>query len=54
MTEYFFWKMADYFSEHLLGDKEASQQLDIEEMNREVEQSGQPRRQYGNRQTTSN
>lgn len=35
MTEYFFWKMADYFTEHLLGDH--SQPVDIIEMNREVE-----------------
>lgn len=35
MTEYFFWKMADYFTEHLLGDH--SQPVDIIEMNREIE-----------------
>ncbi len=35
MTEYFFWKMADYFTHHLLGDD--SQPVDIEEMNREIE-----------------
>jgi dipeptidyl aminopeptidase/acylaminoacyl peptidase len=33
MTEYFFWKMADYFSEHLLGDSK-TQDVDILEMNR--------------------
>jgi dipeptidyl aminopeptidase/acylaminoacyl peptidase len=35
MTEYFFWKMCDYFARHLLGDD--SQPVDIEEMNREIE-----------------
>lgn len=35
MTEYFFWRMADYFSRYLLGDD--SQPVDIEEMNREIE-----------------
>lgn len=35
MTEYFFWKMADYFTEYLLGDH--SQPVDIIEMNREIE-----------------
>jgi len=38
MTEYFFWKMADYFCQHLLGDW--NQPVDITEMNREMEQSG--------------
>jgi dipeptidyl-peptidase 4 len=38
MQEYFFWRMADYFSEWLLGDKDHP--VDIVEMNREVEQSG--------------
>jgi dipeptidyl aminopeptidase/acylaminoacyl peptidase len=38
MTEYFFWKQVDYFSQHLLGD--FSQPVDITEMNREIEQSG--------------
>jgi dipeptidyl-peptidase 4 len=38
MTEYFFWKMCDYFSQHLLGDY--SQPTDMYEMNREVENSG--------------
>lgn len=40
MTEYFFWRMADYFSNHLLGDYTSSSETDIEQMNREVEQSG--------------
>jgi dipeptidyl-peptidase 4 len=35
MTEYFFWKMADYFCRYLLGDD--SQPVDIIEMNREIE-----------------
>lgn len=34
MTEYFFWKMADYFAEHLLGDSKRDE-TDITEMNRE-------------------
>jgi hypothetical protein len=38
MTEYFFWLMADYFSQWLLGD--FSQPVDMLEMNREIEQSG--------------
>lgn len=38
MTEYFFWKQVDYFSQWLLGD--FSQPVDITEINREVEQSG--------------
>ncbi|MFI3268694.1 MAG: DPP IV N-terminal domain-containing protein [Rikenellaceae bacterium] len=32
MTEYFFWRLADYFSEHLIGDCETS--TDIPQMNR--------------------
>jgi dipeptidyl aminopeptidase/acylaminoacyl peptidase len=35
MTEYFFWKMCDYFCRYLLGDD--SQPVDMEEMNREIE-----------------
>ncbi len=35
MTEYFFWLMADYYSQWLLGD--FSQGVDMVEMNREVE-----------------
>jgi dipeptidyl aminopeptidase/acylaminoacyl peptidase len=42
MTEYFFWRMADYFSEHLLGDN--TKPVDMVEMNREVEQSGNKRK----------
>ncbi|HWJ28718.1 MAG TPA: DPP IV N-terminal domain-containing protein, partial [Flavisolibacter sp.] len=38
MDEYFFWVLADYYSKWLLGD--FSQPIDIMEMNREVEQSG--------------
>jgi dipeptidyl-peptidase 4 len=40
MTEYFFWRQADYFAEHLLGDKTGRTETDIEEMNKEVEQNG--------------
>ncbi|NCI50467.1 prolyl oligopeptidase family serine peptidase [Sediminibacterium roseum] len=39
MTEYFFWRMADYFTEHLMGDR-TPRPVDINEMNREIEQSG--------------
>jgi dipeptidyl-peptidase 4 len=38
MQEYFFWKMADYFSEYLLGDWQHP--VDIEEMNRDIPQQG--------------
>jgi len=34
MTEYFFWKMGDYFSQHLLGNYQDD--VDIEEINREI------------------
>ncbi len=36
MTEYWFWKTADYFSKWLLGD-DTERPVDIEEINREVE-----------------
>ena len=36
MTEYFFWKMCDYFSRHLIGDT-TERPVDEEEMNREIE-----------------
>lgn len=39
MTEYFYWRMADYFTEYLMGDK-TERPVDIEEMNREIPQSG--------------
>jgi dipeptidyl-peptidase-4 len=39
MTEYFFWRMADYFSKYLMGDT-TERPVDIEEINRELEQSG--------------
>ena len=39
MTEYFFWRLADYFTYHLLGDK-TDHATDIEEINKEIEQSG--------------
>lgn len=42
MQEYFFWKMADYFSQYLLGDW--NHPVDILEMNREVPQEGDKRR----------
>ena len=34
MTEYFFWKMADYFSEHLLGESKMHE-VDMTEINKE-------------------
>lgn len=34
MTEYFFWKMADYFSEHLLGESKQNE-VDLMEVNRD-------------------
>ncbi|TDQ77209.1 S9 family peptidase [Sphingobacterium yanglingense] len=34
MTEYFFWKMADYFSEHLLGSSKINE-VDMTEINKE-------------------
>jgi dipeptidyl aminopeptidase/acylaminoacyl peptidase len=39
MTEYFFWRQADYFAEHLLGDKTSRSETEIEEMTKEMEQS---------------
>lgn len=42
MTEYFFWKMADFYSLHLLGN--TSQPVDITEMNNDIEQSGTKKR----------
>ncbi|MBD0367164.1 MAG: hypothetical protein ICV53_13810, partial [Flavisolibacter sp.] len=44
MSEYFFWRMADYFSRYLLGDTDSSAPVDIEQMNRELEQSGTKRK----------
>jgi dipeptidyl-peptidase-4 len=38
MDEYFFWLRADYFCKYLIGDY--SQDVDIEELNREMEMSG--------------
>ncbi|WP_028296127.1 S9 family peptidase [Olivibacter sitiensis] len=35
MTEYFFWKMGDYFNRYLMGD-ETERSVDLIEMNREV------------------
>jgi dipeptidyl-peptidase-4 len=39
MTEYFFWRMADYFSRYLIGD-ETERPVNVEEMDREQEQTG--------------
>ena len=35
MNEYFFWRMADYFSEHLLGTR--CQNVDIPELNNDIQ-----------------
>ena len=35
MTEYYFWRMAEYFAEHLLGDSRRAE-VDIMEMKREL------------------
>ncbi len=37
MTEYMFWKLADYFNNYLLGDFSRSTEVNIEEMDREIE-----------------
>lgn len=39
MTEYFFWRMADYFSRYLIGD-DSDRPVAIEQMDRETEQVG--------------
>lgn len=39
MTEYFFWRMADYFTQYLMGDT-SERPVDIEQINREQEQGG--------------
>ena len=39
MTEYFWWRMADYFSRYLIGD-ETPRPIAIEEMDREVPETG--------------
>jgi len=41
MNEYFFWLRGDYFCKHLIGDY--SQDVDIEELNREVEKANHKR-----------
>jgi dipeptidyl aminopeptidase/acylaminoacyl peptidase len=42
MNEYFFWLRGDYFCKHLIGDY--SQDVDIEELNREEEEKDRRRR----------
>ncbi|MES2418675.1 MAG: DPP IV N-terminal domain-containing protein [Bacteroidota bacterium] len=37
MTEYMFWRLADYFNNYLLGDFSQSVKVDIMEMDREIE-----------------
>nr|MBC7612721.1 DPP IV N-terminal domain-containing protein [Pseudopedobacter sp.] len=40
MTEYMFWRLADYFNNYLLGDFSGSSQVDILEMDKEIPQNG--------------
>lgn len=40
MTEYAFWKLADHFNKYLIGDFSHSEDVDMMEMDREVEQNG--------------
>jgi dipeptidyl-peptidase-4 len=37
MTEYMFWRLADYFNNYLLGDFSRSTEVNIAEMDREIE-----------------
>lgn len=37
MTEYMFWRLADYFNNYLLGDFSRSTEVNITEMDREIE-----------------
>jgi len=37
MTEYMFWRLADYFNNYLLGDFSSSSNVNIVEMDREIE-----------------
>ncbi len=41
MAEYFFWRMADYFTAYLMGDK-TERKIDIEEINKETPQTKSP------------
>ena len=41
-TDYFFWVRADYFCRYLLG--QAAESVDMVELNKEREQSGDKRR----------
>ena len=43
MNEYWFWKTADHFTRYLLGDN-SNKDVDIEEMNRDQDQSGPAKR----------
>ena len=36
MTEYMFWRLADYFNNYLLGDFSKSSEVDIVEMTSEI------------------
>lgn len=39
MTEYMFWRLADYFNNYLLGDFSRSTEVNITEIDREIEKS---------------
>jgi hypothetical protein len=36
MTEYMFWRLADYFNNHLMGDFTSASQVDIVEIEKEI------------------
>lgn len=38
LTEYTFWKLADHFNKYLIGDFSQTDQIDVVEMEREIEQ----------------
>lgn len=40
MTEYMFWRLADYFNNYLIGDFSGSSKVDILEMDKEIPQNG--------------
>ncbi|TAF55176.1 MAG: S9 family peptidase, partial [Sphingobacteriia bacterium] len=44
MNEYFFWRMGEYFARYLMGDSR-ERPVDLVEINREIEQSGNKKRQ---------
>jgi dipeptidyl aminopeptidase/acylaminoacyl peptidase len=40
MSEYMFWRLADYFNNYLIGDFSGSSQVDITEMDKEIPKNG--------------